>query len=106
MPVSRLSEIIDESKKDSENLGIFTSVVGHVGDGNWHMALIYNPADEEHVAAVKNCVHKMMKRALDMDGTVSGEHAIGIGKKHGLVHELGTDTVLVMKQLKQALDPK
>ena len=122
---------LDLSKKDSENLGFFASVAGHVGDGNFHEALMYDPTNEQHLTALQKCVHKMMRRAVDMEGTVSGEHAIGMGKKvcvensselsnfqrakmlttvmilqDDMVHELGHETVLVMKQLKQALDPK
>lgn len=98
VPLSRLAEIIgqfhsipisccylpklpDLSKSDSDKLGIFASVVGHVGDGNFHLAMFYNPDDPEQKAAVGKVVHDMTDRALEMDGTVSGEHAIGIGKK-------------------------
>lgn len=69
------------SKSDSDKLGIFASVVGHVGDGNFHLAMFYNPDNPEQKAAVGKVVHDMTDRALEMDGTVSGEHAIGIGKK-------------------------
>ncbi|KAF6788481.1 glycolate oxidase [Colletotrichum sojae] len=106
VPISRLAEIITKSKEDSGKLGLFASVIGHVGDGNFHQAVMYDPKDEGQRAAVAKCVHDMMGRAIEMEGTVSGEHAIGIGKKDCLVDELGTDTVEVMKTLKQAVDPK
>ncbi|KAF4467269.1 glycolate oxidase [Fusarium albosuccineum] len=80
VPISRLAEIIDVSKKDGESLGVFTSIVGHVGDGNFHEALMYDAKNSTQKAAVEGAVHKMAARALEMEGTVSGEHAIGMGK--------------------------
>ncbi|KAK3689197.1 hypothetical protein B0T22DRAFT_499029 [Podospora appendiculata] len=106
VPVSRLAEIIDLSKRECGQLGIFASVIGHVGDGNFHVAMMYDPRDEEQKRAVARCVHNMMSRALEMEGTVSGEHAIGIGKKDCLVDELGQDTIGLMRTVKRAVDPK
>ncbi|GKT41199.1 D-lactate dehydrogenase [cytochrome], mitochondrial [Colletotrichum spaethianum] len=106
VPISRLAEIITLSKEDSGKLGLFASVIGHVGDGNFHQAVMYDPKNEEQQASVAKCVHDMMSRALEMEGTVSGEHAIGIGKKDCLVEELGRDAIDFMKTLKQAVDPK
>ncbi|KAK1977952.1 glycolate oxidase [Colletotrichum cereale] len=106
VPISRLAEIITLSKEDSGKLGLFASVIGHVGDGNFHQAVMYDPKNEEQRASVAKCVHDMMGRALEMEGTVSGEHAIGIGKKDCLVDELGDDAIDFMKTLKQSVDPK
>lgn len=80
VPISRLAEIVDISKKEGDQLGIFTSVVGHVGDGNFHEALMYDAKNPELHAKVEKAIHQMMDRALEMEGTVSGEHAIGMGK--------------------------
>jgi D-lactate dehydrogenase (cytochrome) len=106
VPISRLAEIITWSKAECSSLGIFASVIGHVGDGNFHVAMMYNPADTKQAEAVGQCVHEMMERALEMEGTVSGEHAIGIGKKGCLAQEVGEDTMGVMRALKRAVDPK
>ncbi|KAH8177766.1 FAD binding domain-containing protein [Sarocladium implicatum] len=106
VPISRLAELINLSKLDGEKLGVFTSIVGHVGDGNFHEALMYDPTNSRDREAVETAIHTMMHRALEMEGTVSGEHAIGMGKMDCLVDELGLDTVLVMRQLKHALDPR
>ncbi|KAH6616192.1 hypothetical protein B0J18DRAFT_452043 [Chaetomium sp. MPI-SDFR-AT-0129] len=106
VPISRLAEMVDWSKAECSQLGIFASVVGHVGDGNFHVAMTYDPADAVQAEAVRRCVHRMMDRALEMEGTVSGEHAIGIGKKACLVDELGEETIGVMRTLKKAVDPK
>ncbi|KAK4154519.1 hypothetical protein C8A00DRAFT_14360 [Chaetomidium leptoderma] len=106
VPISRLAELIDWSQTECRKLGLFASVVGHVGDGNFHVAMMYDPRDKAQVAAVAGCVQRMMDKALEMEGTVSGEHAIGIGKKACLRDELGEATVGVMRGLKRAVDPK
>lgn len=106
VPLSRLAEIIDISKQECSSLGIFASVVGHVGDGNFHVAMFYNPDDEQLKSRVGAVVHNMMSRALEMEGTVSGEHAIGTGKKDCLFDELGKDTIGLMQTIKRSVDPK
>ncbi|CAI6084264.1 unnamed protein product [Clonostachys chloroleuca] len=105
VPLSRMAEIIDHSKENSSKLGLFSSVMGHVGDGNFHQAVMYDPRNAKQTASVKKCVDDMVDMALEMDGTVSGEHGIGIGKKHCLEKELGPDTIAIMRSLKQTLDP-
>ncbi|KAI9740610.1 MAG: hypothetical protein M1834_005191 [Cirrosporium novae-zelandiae] len=106
VPLSRLAEIINISKEESGKLGLFASVIGHVGDGNFHQAVMYDPRKPEQVAAVSKCVHNMMNSALKMEGTVSGEHGIGLGKMDCLVDELGIDTIAFMQTLKRSVDPK
>ncbi|KAK4222810.1 hypothetical protein QBC38DRAFT_489000 [Podospora fimiseda] len=105
VPISRLAEIIDWSKKECGKLGIFASVIGHVGDGNFHVAMMYDPKNEEQKKSVGRTVHEMMGKAIQMEGTVSGEHAIGIGKKDCLRDELGAETIGLMRTLKKAVDP-
>jgi len=106
VPISRLADMIEWSKKECSQLGIFASVVGHVGDGNFHVAMMYDPRDKEQTAAVERCVKGMMKKALEMEGTVSGEHGIGIGKKGSLREEVGEETIELMRRIKRAVDPK
>ncbi|KKY17801.1 putative d-lactate dehydrogenase [Phaeomoniella chlamydospora] len=106
VPISKLADIIAISKEESGKLGLFASVIGHVGDGNFHQAVMYDPKDEEQTSSVSKCVEKMMDRAIDMEGTVSGEHGIGLGKKHCLAKELGPETIAFMQTLKRAVDPK
>ena len=105
VPLSNLAEIVQKSKSDASQLGLFSSVLGHVGDGNFHQSVMYNPQIPEQVKGVKKCVDTMVERALEMEGTVSGEHGIGLGKKHCLEKELGKSTIGVMKTLKHSLDP-
>ncbi|KAK4214889.1 D-lactate dehydrogenase [Rhypophila decipiens] len=106
VPISRLAEIIEYSKKECSKLGIFASVIGHVGDGNFHVAMMYDPKEPGQKEAVGKVVKDMMRKAIDMEGTVSGEHAIGLGKKKYLVEELGEETIGLMKDIKRTLDPK
>ena len=70
------------------------------------MAMMYDPLKEGQKEAVGKVVKDMMSKALEMDGTVSGEHAIGIGKKKYLVEELGEETMGLMRELKRTVDPK
>lgn len=87
-----------------DELGLFASILGHIGDGNFHESIIYNPTNGEK-AKVEKCVKNMVKRALDMEGTCTGEHSIGWGKKDSLLLEVGEDTLAVMRAVKAALDP-
>ncbi|KAF1966930.1 D-lactate dehydrogenase mitochondrial precursor [Bimuria novae-zelandiae CBS 107.79] len=105
VPLSRLPDIIEVSKTEMDALGLFASVLGHIGDGNFHESIMYNSSDPKERAAVEKCVKDMVDRALEMDGTCTGEHGIGLGKKESLIKELGLDTVGVMRSIKSALDP-
>ncbi|KAF1958749.1 D-lactate dehydrogenase mitochondrial precursor [Byssothecium circinans] len=105
VPLSRLPDIIEVSKKEMDDLGLFASILGHIGDGNFHESIMYNSKDPAERAAVEKCVKDMVRRALEMEGTCTGEHGIGLGKKDSLLQELGLDTVNVMKSIKGALDP-
>ncbi|KAI1246634.1 hypothetical protein MGN70_013535 [Eutypa lata] len=106
VPFSRLADIIEVSKKEMDDLGLFASILGHVGDGNFHESIMYNRADPAERDKVEKCVKNMVRRALDMEGTCTGEHSIGWGKKESLLLEVGPDTLAVMRQIKYALDPK
>ncbi|KAI1772741.1 FAD-linked oxidase-like protein [Hypoxylon cercidicola] len=105
VPFSRLADIIEVSKKEMDELGLFASILGHIGDGNFHESIMYNRQNKDELEKVETCVKNMVKRALDMEGTCTGEHAIGWGKKDSLLLEVGPDTLAVMKQIKSSLDP-
>lgn len=105
VPLSRLPDIIEVSKKEMDDLGLFASILGHIGDGNFHESIMYNSKDPKERAAVEKCIKDMVDRALEMDGTCTGEHGIGLGKKDSLLKELGLDTINVMRSIKKALDP-
>lgn len=105
VPVSRLAEIIEISKQELDELGLFASALGHIGDGNFHESIIYNRGDPEERRKVEEVVYRMVDRALEMEGTCTGEHGVGIGKKASLVKELGEETIGVMKKIKASVDP-
>ncbi|KAH7041940.1 oxidoreductase, FAD-binding protein [Macrophomina phaseolina] len=105
VPLSRLAEIIEDSRKELSDLGIWTSILGHIGDGNFHASILYNKKDREQVRMVERVVYRMVDRALEMEGTCTGEHSVGLRKKASLIKELGPETVGVMRELKKALDP-
>ncbi|KAL2257486.1 hypothetical protein VTK26DRAFT_110 [Humicola hyalothermophila] len=105
VPFSRLADLIEVSKKEMDDMGLFASILGHIGDGNFHESIIYNRKDKAEREKVETCVKNMVKRALEMEGTCTGEHSIGWGKKESLVWEVGHDTLGVMKAIKSALDP-
>jgi D-lactate dehydrogenase (cytochrome) len=96
VPFSRLPDLIEQSKKEMDDLGLFASILGHIGDGNFHESIIYNRQDPNELKKVETCVKNMVKRALEMEGTCTGEHSIGWGKKESLVWEVGPDTLGVM----------
>ena len=81
------------------------TILGHVGDGNFHVIFAMDPNSADELKEVKAINDRLVARALDMDGTCTGEHGIGLGKQDWLVKELG-DAVDVMRILKRALDPK
>jgi len=105
VPLSRLPDIIEISKKEMDDLGLFASVLGHIGDGNFHESILYDSKNPKERAAVEKVIHDMVDRALEMDGTCTGEHGVGLGKKDSLVKELGVETIGVMQSIKAALDP-
>ncbi|KAF8630984.1 hypothetical protein AX15_002694 [Amanita polypyramis BW_CC] len=103
VPVSKLPQLIYETKKDLSEIGIVSVIVGHVGDGNFHAQLLFRTDEEREIA--RQAVDRMIKRAIGMDGTCTGEHGVGIGKRKYLVEELGEGTVRLMKTVKKAVDP-
>lgn len=102
VPISQLPDIIQETKDKLVESGLLGGIVGHVGDGNFHTILLYNDAEKE---TAENVVHFMVDRAIEMDGTITGEHGVGLKKRANLIDEVGEDTVNAMRKLKQAYDP-
>ncbi|KAF8606532.1 hypothetical protein BDV93DRAFT_469024 [Ceratobasidium sp. AG-I] len=103
VPVSRLPQLVLETKEDMAKSGLKSTIVGHVGDGNFHAFMIIR--NEEELEPVKEAVHRLVHRALALDGTCTGEHGVGVGKKEYLVEELGEGTVELMRTVKRAVDP-
>ena len=105
VPISRLSECIEQTQKDLAESKIYGPLVGHVGDGNFHVLLTADPNDHEAIQRLEQFHTRLVKRALSLEGTCTGEHGIGVGKIDYLVSELGREAVDVMAIIKAALDP-
>jgi D-lactate dehydrogenase (cytochrome) len=105
LPISRLADCITETEKDIEANGLIGPIVGHAGDGNFHVSLVIDDKDPADIAKAEAFIARLNARALAMDGTCTGEHGIGQGKQEFLEAELG-GSVDVMRQIKRALDPQ
>ncbi|MDF1608460.1 FAD-linked oxidase C-terminal domain-containing protein [Hoeflea sp. YIM 152468] len=104
VPISRLAECVVQTQQDIATAGLIAPIVGHAGDGNFHVLVLMDTKVPAEVAAAEAFVGRLNARALAMDGTCTGEHGIGQGKRPYLSLEMG-EGVSVMRQIKQALDP-
>jgi len=105
VPISRLAECIVETKKEASRASFPAPLVGHVGDGNFHLLLVIDPTSETELEEAQALNRSIVERALEMGGTCTGEHGIGIGKQEWMALEHGS-AIGVMRAIKQALDPK
>ncbi|KAF9649463.1 hypothetical protein BDM02DRAFT_3230234 [Thelephora ganbajun] len=103
VPVSKLPQLVYETKKEIKEAGLLGTVLGHVGDGNFHAQLFFTSDDD--MTKAKELVKGMVKRAIALGGTCTGEHGVGIGKREYLYEELGHGTVELMKKIKRTIDP-
>jgi D-lactate dehydrogenase (cytochrome) len=106
VPISRLAECVTATQADIAATGILAPIVGHVGDGNFHLTLLIDMDDEGEVARAKALSQRLVERALAMDGTSTGEHGVGQGKMKYMLAEHGPAAVAVMASIKRALDPQ
>ncbi len=106
VPISRLAQCVNETRDDLAANGLYGPIVGHVGDGNFHVVLYCDRADAAELARVKGFYERLIKRAIAMEGTCTGEHGVGSGKMAFLELEHGAEAVALMRQIKHALDPK
>src|SRR5713226_9706869 len=104
VPISRLAECIAETKRDRAQSTIPSALAGHVGDGNFHLIFMIDPQSQEEIAEASRLNDRMVARALQMEGTCTGEHGIGYGKIDFLLDEHG-EAISVMRSIKRALDP-
>jgi FAD/FMN-containing dehydrogenase len=105
VPISRLAECVDETKRDILESGLIAPIVGHVGDGNFHVQPLVDMDNPAEVAACEAFVDRLVKRALAMEGTCTGEHGVGQKKMKYLEIEHGPAALDLMRVLKQAIDP-
>ncbi|MES2537185.1 MAG: FAD-linked oxidase C-terminal domain-containing protein [Pseudomonadota bacterium] len=106
VPISRLAECILDTKADCDQHQILYSIIGHVGDGNFHVQMIIDPDDAAEIARAEAVNSRMVERAIAMDGTCTGEHGVGMHKMDFLVQEHGEGAIDTMRAIKHALDPK
>jgi D-lactate dehydrogenase (cytochrome) len=106
VPISRLAECVTETQRDIEESRILAPIVGHVGDGNFHLTLLIDMDDADEVKRAKALSERLVERALAMDGTCTGEHGVGQGKMKYMAAEHGAATLAVMASIKRALDPQ
>lgn len=99
-----MAECILETQADIAESGLIAPIVGHVGDGNFHLVIVVDPDDADEMARAEALNERMVMRALAMDGTCTGEHGVGYGKMGFLEAEHG-EAISVMRDLKRALDP-
>ena len=105
VPISRLADCVTETQRDIAENNLVAPIVGHVGDGNFHVGLMVDLEDREEVARVEAFLERLVARALAMDGTCTGEHGVGQGKMKYLLVEHGAPALNAMRAIKQALDP-
>ncbi len=105
VPISRLAECILATRQDIEEAGLTAPILGHVGDGNFHAIFLVDPADVAEMSRAGQVNARMIERALNVGGTCTGEHGIGIGKIDVLRDQHG-ESVAIMRAVKDALDPR
>ena len=106
VPISRLADCVTQTQRDIAANGLLAPILGHVGDGNFHLTLLVDMADSDEVKAARMLCERLVERALAMDGTCTGEHGVGQGKMKYLPRELGAATLDAMAAIKRALDPQ
>jgi D-lactate dehydrogenase (cytochrome) len=105
VPIGRYAEMVAEATELSDEYGLAVPCFGHAGDGNMHFSVIADPDDPDEVKRAHDCYEAITKRALELDGTITGEHGIGVGKRDYLADEHGDEGVALMGRVKRAFDP-
>jgi D-lactate dehydrogenase (cytochrome) len=105
VPISRLAECVVETQCDIAASRLLAPIVGHVGDGNFHLTLLVDMDDTDEVARAQALSQRLVERALAMDGTCTGEHGVGQGKMKYLLAEHGEPALAAMRAIKRTLDP-
>jgi D-lactate dehydrogenase (cytochrome) len=105
VPISALAACVLETQRDIQESRLTAPLVGHVGDGNFHLVILLDPSNDAELAHVRAFNSRLVRRAIALGGTSTGEHGVGMGKIDYLAEEHGGDAVGVMRAIKQALDP-
>jgi D-lactate dehydrogenase (cytochrome) len=106
VPISNLAACLKETKQDLDASGLLAPIVGHVGDGNFHLAILVDPDDAEELQRAQQLNDRLVRRAIAYDGTCTGEHGVGYGKAAFLELEHGPHALAMMRAVKAALDPE
>jgi D-lactate dehydrogenase (cytochrome) len=105
VPISRLAECVTATQRDIAGSRLVAPILGHVGDGNFHLTLMVDMGDPDELARARGLCERLVERALAMEGTCTGEHGVGQGKMKYLAAEYGAPALAVMQAVKRALDP-
>ena len=105
VPISRLADALLDTVAEADESGIPYFLVGHVGDGNFHVGYLIDPDDDDERARAEELNHRVVQRAIALQGTCTGEHGVGLHKMGFLIDEAGAGAVAMMRTIKQALDP-
>ena len=106
VPISRLADCVEETRKEIDELGLLSPIAGHVGDGNFHCMPLVDMDDPDEIARAELFIERLVERALAMGGTCTGEHGVGQKKMKYLEAEHGPDALALMRALKRTIDPK
>jgi D-lactate dehydrogenase (cytochrome) len=106
VPISRLAECVTATQREIAELNLVAPILGHVGDGNFHLSLLVDLADDDEVRRAHLLMERLVEMALSMDGTCTGEHGVGQGKMKYLLAEHGAAALAAMAAIKRALDPQ
>ncbi len=106
VPISRLAECVHQTMEDVKDYIAPVPLLGHIGDGNFHLMFLVDPAKPQETVLAKEFNRRLIERALAMEGTCTGEHGIGLGKQESLRAELGEDVIAVMRDIKRVFDPE
>lgn len=105
VPISRLADCVNETRTLIEQSGLVAPLLGHVGDGNFHLVILVDPNDSDEILRAEALARGVGRLALAAGGTCTGEHGVGLGKKELLLEEYGTPAIDLMRTIKTALDP-
>ena len=104
VPISKITECVNFAEEQAKKFGVRAPMVGHLGDGNFHVVLPFDPAKKEMYTKIRAFNDTLIKKALELNGTITGEHGVGLHKKKYLLEE-HPDNIPVMKSIKRTLDP-
>jgi D-lactate dehydrogenase (cytochrome) len=105
VPITKLAECIEFAELEIRKLNLRAPIIGHVGDGNFHVTILYDPQNKDDFHMIRRFSDKLVAKSLELGGTITGEHGIGLNKKEYLLMEHG-DSLPLMKLLKRSIDPK